>query len=62
VRKEHTGRIIDISSLGGSIGELQGAWYHVTKFAVEGLSDSLRMELKEADKPGAQHSVVPELL
>ena len=23
-----------------------GAWYHATKFAVEGMSDSLRLELK----------------
>jgi short-subunit dehydrogenase len=47
MRKEHTGRIINISSIGGSIGEPHGAWYHATKFAVEGLSDSLRMELIE---------------
>jgi len=29
------------------IGEPHGSWYHATKFAVEGLSDSLRMELKQ---------------
>jgi NAD(P)-dependent dehydrogenase (short-subunit alcohol dehydrogenase family) len=28
------------------VGEPFGAWYHATKFAVEGLSDSLRMELR----------------
>ena len=32
--------------MGGKIHEPLGAWYHATKFAVEGLSDSLRMELK----------------
>jgi short-subunit dehydrogenase len=59
MRKQHSGRIINISSIGGSIGEPHGAWYHATKFAVEGLSDSLRMELKEFGidvviiKPGA---------
>ena len=47
MRKQHSGRIINISSIGGKLGEPQGAWYHATKFAVEGLSDSLRMELKE---------------
>jgi len=30
---------------GGRIYEPLGSWYHATKFAVEGLSDSLRMEL-----------------
>ena len=29
------------------MGEPFGSWYHATKFAVEGLSDSLRMELRE---------------
>jgi short-subunit dehydrogenase len=59
MRKQHSGRIINISSIGGSIGEPHGAWYHATKFAVEGLSDSLRMELKQFGievvviKPGA---------
>jgi len=59
MRKQHSGRIINISSIGGSIGEPHGTWYHATKFAVEGLSDSLRMELKQFGidvvviKPGA---------
>lgn len=39
------GRIINISSVGGRIYEPIGSWYHSTKFAVEGLSDSLRLEL-----------------
>jgi len=47
MRRQGSGRIINISSIGGKIGEPHGAWYHATKYAVEGLSDSLRMELKE---------------
>src|ERR1035437_127644 len=47
MRAQHSGRIINISSIGGSFGEPHGAWYHATKYAVEGLSDSLRMELKQ---------------
>ncbi|MAP64452.1 MAG: short-chain dehydrogenase/reductase [Microbacterium sp.] len=39
------GRIVNISSIGGRIYEPLGSWYHATKFAVEGLSDSLRIEL-----------------
>jgi len=59
MRQQHSGRIINISSIGGSIGEPHGAWYHATKFAVEGMSDCLRMELKQFGidvviiKPGA---------
>jgi len=59
MRKQRSGKIINVSSIGGSIGEPHGAWYHATKFAVEGLSDSLRMELKQFGidvvviKPGA---------
>lgn len=59
LREQHSGRIINISSIGGSFGEPHGSWYHATKFAVEGLSDSLRMELKQFGidvvviKPGA---------
>ncbi len=47
MRKQQSGKIINISSIGGKLGEPHGAWYHATKYAVEGLSDSLRMELKQ---------------
>ncbi len=47
MRKQQSGKIVNISSMGGKFGEPHGAWYHTTKFAVEGLSDSLRMELKQ---------------
>jgi NAD(P)-dependent dehydrogenase (short-subunit alcohol dehydrogenase family) len=46
MRAAGRGRIINVSSMGGKMYEPLGAWYHATKFAVEGLSDSLRMELK----------------
>jgi NAD(P)-dependent dehydrogenase (short-subunit alcohol dehydrogenase family) len=45
MREQKSGRIINISSIGGKFYEPLGAWYHATKFAVEGLSDSLRLEL-----------------
>jgi NAD(P)-dependent dehydrogenase (short-subunit alcohol dehydrogenase family) len=46
MRAQRGGRIINISSMGGKIYEPLGGWYHATKFAVEGLSDSMRMELR----------------
>jgi len=45
MRRQRSGRIVNISSMGGKIYEPLGGWYHATKFAVEGLSDSMRMEL-----------------
>jgi NAD(P)-dependent dehydrogenase (short-subunit alcohol dehydrogenase family) len=45
MRERGDGRIINISSVGGKFYEPLGAWYHATKFAVEGFSDSLRIEL-----------------
>jgi NAD(P)-dependent dehydrogenase (short-subunit alcohol dehydrogenase family) len=45
MRAQHSGRIINISSIGGRIYEPLGGWYHATKFAVEGLSDSMRVEV-----------------
>ncbi|MGH3331359.1 MAG: oxidoreductase [Nocardioidaceae bacterium] len=46
MRAQGSGRIINISSIGGKIYEPLGGWYHATKFAVEGLSDSMRVELR----------------
>ncbi len=46
MRAQRSGRIINVSSIGGKIYEPLGGWYHAAKFAVEGLSDSLRIELR----------------
>ena len=46
MRAAGRGRIINVSSIGGKFYEPMGAWYHATKFAVEGFSDSLRVELR----------------
>ena len=45
MRAQGSGRIVNVSSIGGKVSEPLGAWYHATKFAVEGLSDSLRLEV-----------------
>ena len=45
MRERGRGRIINVGSIGGKFYEPLGAWYHATKFAVEGFSDSLRLEL-----------------
>jgi NAD(P)-dependent dehydrogenase (short-subunit alcohol dehydrogenase family) len=45
MRAQRSGRIINVSSVGGKGYEPLGAWYHATKWAVEGFSDSLRLEL-----------------
>jgi len=44
MRKQHSGRIINTSSVAGKSVLYYGAWYHVSKFAVEAFSDALRME------------------
>lgn len=46
MREQKSGRIVNITSMGGKIYTPFGAWYHATKHAVEGWSDSLRLELK----------------
>lgn len=46
MRKQGSGRIINTGSVAGKAVLYFGGWYHVSKFAVEALSDSLRMELK----------------
>jgi NAD(P)-dependent dehydrogenase (short-subunit alcohol dehydrogenase family) len=46
MRRQRSGKIVNVSSIGGKGWEPLGAWYHATKFALEGFSDCLRMELK----------------
>src|SRR3984893_4641201 len=46
MRRQRSGKIVNVSSIGGRGWEPLGAWYHATKFAVEGFSDCIRMELK----------------
>lgn len=45
MREQGDGYIVNVSSMGGKLYMPLGGWYHATKFAVEGLSDSLRLEL-----------------
>lgn len=47
MRKQQSGKIINISSMGGKIYTPLGAWYHATKHALEGWSDCLRIEVKQ---------------
>jgi short-subunit dehydrogenase len=45
--REHSyGKIVNISSMGGKVFTPFGGWYHATKHALEGWSDSLRIEVK----------------
>lgn len=46
MRAQHSGRIINIASVAGRSVFYYGGWYHVSKYAVESLSDAMRMELK----------------
>ena len=45
MRIQGSGTIINISSIGGKLTTPLGGWYHATKYAVEALSDALRIEL-----------------
>ncbi|NER35696.1 MAG: SDR family NAD(P)-dependent oxidoreductase [Oscillatoria sp. SIO1A7] len=45
MRGQKSGKIINMSSMGGKIYTPLGAWYHATKHALEGWSDCLRLEL-----------------
>ena len=50
MRAQHSGTVINISSVGGEFTTVLGGWYHASKYAVEALSDALRMET-------AQHGI-----
>lgn len=45
MRKKRNGHIINFSSIGGLVGFTATGFYHATKFAVEGLSESLAKEV-----------------
>lgn len=47
MRQNNYGKIVNISSVGGKIALPLGGWYHASKFAIEALSDSMRMEVKQ---------------
>lgn len=46
MRKQGSGRIVNLSSVAGRSVIYFGGWYHVSKYSVEALSDAMRMELK----------------
>ncbi|MEM9547482.1 MAG: SDR family oxidoreductase [Bacteroidota bacterium] len=46
-RENKSGTIVNISSIGGQMTFALGSLYHGTKFAVEGISESLHYEMKE---------------
>jgi NAD(P)-dependent dehydrogenase (short-subunit alcohol dehydrogenase family) len=45
MRARRSGKIVNITSMGGKIYTPLGSWYHATKHALEGWSDCLRLEL-----------------
>lgn len=45
MRKLRSGTVVNITSMGGKIHTPLGGWYHGTKFALEALSDCLRVEV-----------------
>jgi len=49
MRQQKSGMIINTSSVGGKVFTPLNAWYHASKFALEGWSDCLRIELEPFD-------------
>ncbi|MCD7900244.1 MAG: SDR family NAD(P)-dependent oxidoreductase [Bacteroides sp.] len=47
MRQNGFGRIINISSIAGKMATPLGGWYHASKYALEGLSDTLRQEVED---------------
>lgn len=47
MRKQHSGRIVNLASVAGHVTFAFAAWYNATKYALEAFSDALRMEVKQ---------------
>lgn len=45
MRERHSGRIVNVSSIGGLVSFAATGYYHAAKYAVEGLSESLALEV-----------------
>ena len=45
MRAARTGRIVNVSSMGGRLVFPVGGYYHASKYTVEGISDALRFEV-----------------
>ncbi|MCI1985837.1 MAG: SDR family NAD(P)-dependent oxidoreductase [Lactobacillus sp.] len=48
MRQQHSGKVINISSMAGQTYGVLGGWYFVSKHALETMSDVLRLELAPA--------------
>jgi NAD(P)-dependent dehydrogenase (short-subunit alcohol dehydrogenase family) len=46
MREQRSGRIVNLSSMGGRLTFPGGGFYHATKYAVEAISDALRFEVR----------------
>jgi NAD(P)-dependent dehydrogenase (short-subunit alcohol dehydrogenase family) len=46
MRQARAGRIVNVSSVAGRVGNIGSGIYHATKFAIEGMTESLRPEVR----------------
>jgi NADP-dependent 3-hydroxy acid dehydrogenase YdfG len=46
MRRSRSGRIVNVGSMGGRLTFPVGGYYHATKYAVEAITDALRVEVK----------------
>ncbi|GAA3250452.1 oxidoreductase [Nonomuraea helvata] len=47
LRRQGSGTIVNVSSIGGELAFPLGAWYYASKHALEAFSDTLRMETRQ---------------
>lgn len=46
MRRQHSGRIVNVSSIAGRATMPMAGWYNASKYALEALSDATRMEVR----------------